>query len=96
MMVNASIGHHDQLVVLMSLCADFPCPGVASQEAVVSVARTTELFVAMLAMEAHKVAVENNRKTIKFEDIIVVSQRNTKQLEFMNEAFESSGMKIEP
>ena len=54
------------------------------------------LCVAMLAMEAHKVAAENNRKTIKFEDIIVVSQRNTKQLEFMNEAFESSGMKIEP
>ena len=66
------------------------------QEAVVSVAKSTELFVALLAAEAHKVATENNRKTIKFEDIIVVSRRNTKQLEFMNEAFESSGMKIEP
>ena len=69
---------------------------VESQEAVVSVAKSTELFVALLAAEAHKVAIENNRKTIKFEDIIVVSRRNTKQLEFMNEAFESSGMKIDP
>ena len=60
-----------------------------------SVAKATELFVALLAAESHKVAIENNRKTIKFEDIIVVSRRNTKQLEFMNEAFESSGMRID-
>jgi histone H3/H4 len=32
---------------------------------------STELFISMLVNESHQIALANNRKTIKFEDLIV-------------------------
>ncbi len=66
---------------------------VISAESVVAVAKATELFIAQLANDAFELANENNRKTIKFEDIINVAKKNTKQLEFLSDAFEQSKMK---
>ena len=54
-----------------------------SQDAIMLVAKATELFVDKLAKASHAMAVANKRKTIKYEDI-ADARLSDKALEFLD------------
>ena len=56
-------------------------------EAVVSVAKVTEEFLAKLITQSYDQAKRLGRKTIKFEDIKAVVEKNSIQLGFLDEVF---------
>lgn len=54
-----------------------------SQDAIMLMAKATELFVDKLAKASHAMAVSNKRKTIKYEDI-ADARLSVKSLEFLD------------
>ena len=49
--------------------------------------KATELFLGELSSKAYQIAVANNRKTIKLEDIMAAARMNPRQMEFLDECF---------
>jgi histone H3/H4 len=54
---------------------------------VIATSKATELFIGELAAKAHQIAVANNRKTLKLEDIMAAARMNPRQMEFLDECF---------
>ena len=46
-----------------------PEVGAVSAEAVIAVAKATEIFLEKFATDSYNIAVEKNRKTVRYEDI---------------------------
>jgi len=58
-----------------------------SAESIITTAKATELFIATIVEASRQVAIANNRKTIRVDDLLLVIEENQQSLEFLNTAF---------
>ena len=58
-----------------------------SVEAVSTMAKATEIFCQLLALEASKAVIKNKKKVLRVEDMIEAIGNNQDQFEFLNTAY---------